>query len=188
LFFLKLVNLTIHQSLLKQPLLHYTLIAMKKILFILIGLGIHLCAEAEIYKHVDADGRVTYTNVPMKGAVKTNIESPASSSSSDKADRPSSSTPTPANFPRVDKEDQKQRDDKRRQILQEELAQERQALEEAKKNLAEGETKPEVFRGKDGKTYRNVAKFQEKMDKLQEEVSLHEKNIGLLEKELSSLK
>ena len=45
-------------------------------------------------------------------------------------------------------------------------------------------------KGKDGKTVtrRNVAKFQEKMERLQENVSLHEKNIELLEKELSSLK
>jgi len=161
---------------------------MKKILFVLIGLSIHLCAEAEIYKHVDADGHVTYTNMPMKGAVKLNLEPPTSSSPGDKAGRSSTSTPTPANFPKVDKENQKQRDDKRREILEGELASERKALEEAKKAYAEGEANPEVFRGKNGKVYRNVAKYQEKMQKLQEDVSLHEKNVGLLEKELGSLK
>jgi hypothetical protein len=154
-------------------------------------------AHAEIYKHVDADGHVTYSNVPMKGATKLNLEPAVSGSgtSSGKSGK-ASATPTPADFPKVEKAEQKQRDDKRRQILEEELAAERKALEDAKKNLAEGETDPEVFKttvmGKDGKpqvvTRRNVAKYQEKMTKLQDDVSLHEKNIELLEKELGSLK
>lgn len=166
---------------------------MKKFLLLLLGLGVHYAAMAEIYKHVDADGNVTYSNVPMKGATKLDIEPSAPSGG---AAPKASKTPTPANFPRVDKSEQKQRDDKRRQILEEELAAEREALEEAKKNLAEGENDPEVFKstvkGKDGKpvvvTRRNVAKFQEKMERLQENVSLHEKNIELLEKEIAGLK
>lgn len=161
---------------------------MKKLICLLLGLGVHLSAGAEIYKHIDADGNVTYSNIPMKGAQKLDIEPPATSGTPPAKTK----TPTPANFPRVDKSEQKQRDEKRRQILEEELASERLALEEAKKALAEGEADPEVFRvkGKDGKTVtrRNVAKYQEKISQLQENVSLHEKNIELLEKELSSLK
>lgn len=171
--------------------LNYTSI-MKKFLLLLIGLGIHFGAEAEIYKHVDAEGNVTYSNVPMKGATKLDIEPPVSSGTPPAKAK----TPAPANFPRVEKSEQKQRDAKRRQILEEELANERLALEEARKNLEEGEADPEVFKttvkGKDGTskvvTRRNVAKFQEKMERLQENVSLHEKNIELLEKEISQLK
>ena len=162
---------------------------MKKLICLLLGLAVHFSAGAEIYKYVDSDRKVTYSNIPMKGASKLDIEPPATSGS---APAKSTKTPTPANFPRVEKSEQKQRDEKRRQILQEELANERLALEEAKKAQAEGEADPEVFKvkGKDGKTVtrRNVAKFQEKMERLQENVSLHEKNIELLEKELSSLK
>jgi hypothetical protein len=164
---------------------------MKKLLCLLVGFSVSLPAIAEIYKHVDAEGKVTYSNVPMKGATKLDIEPPVAGSPPPKA-----KTPAPANFPRVDKSEQKQRDDKRRQILEEELANERLALEEAKKNLEEGEADPEVFKtkvvGKDGKakvvTRRNVAKFQEKMERLQENVDLHQKNIELLEKEISALK
>ena len=166
---------------------------MKKLICLLLGLGVHFSAGAEIYKQVDADGNVTYSNIPMKGATRLDIEPSVPSGS---APAKSTKTPTPANFPRVDKSEQKQRDGKRRQILEEELANEHLALEQAKKDLAEDETDPEVFKttiaGKDGKpkvvTRRNVAKFQEKMERLQENVSLHEKNIELLEKELSSLK
>jgi hypothetical protein len=162
---------------------------MKKYFLLLVGLGLSVSAAAEIYKHVDADGRVTYSNVPMKGASKLEIEPPVTSSPPPPK---ATKTPTPANFPRVDKNEQKQRDDKRRQILEEELATERQALEEAKAALAEGEKDPEVFRvkGKDGKTVvrRNVARYQEKIAQLQGNVDLHQKNVELLEKEIAALK
>ncbi|MBU3737255.1 MAG: DUF4124 domain-containing protein [Methylobacterium sp.] len=145
-------------------------------------------AYAEIYKQVDADGRVTYSNVPSKGAVKLNLEPPAQGGGSGAAPSQKARVPTPANFPRVDEDTQRVRDDKRRQILESELAGERKALEEAKKNYTEGEANPESFIGKDGKRYRNMAKFDEKMQKLREEVSQHEKNIELLEKEINNLK
>lgn len=162
---------------------------MKKLALLLVGIGVALSAAAEIYKQVDANGNVTYSNIPMKGATKLDLEPPVSTTAPPAR---SGKTATPANFPRVDKSEQKQRDDKRRQILQEELAAERQALEDAKQALAEGEADPEVFKvkGKDGKTVtrRNVAKYQEKIAQLQENISLHEKNIELLEKELAALK
>ncbi|HQR50221.1 MAG TPA: DUF4124 domain-containing protein [Methylophilaceae bacterium] len=158
---------------------------MKKLLFILIGLGIQLGAHAEIYKQVDADGHVTYSNVPIKGATKLNLDPPPSGSSSTKAP---ARTATPANFPRVDQETQRQRDDKRRQILEDELANEKKALEEARKNYVEGEANPEMFTAAGGKRFRNVPKYEEKMKGLQEDVSQHEKNVELLEKELGSLK
>ena len=145
-------------------------------------------ARAEIYKQVDADGRVTYSNVPSKGAVKLNLEPPAPGGGGGAAPSQKARVPTPANFPRVDQDTQRTRDDKRRQILEAELAGERKALEEAKKNYAEGEANPETFKGKNGKTYRNVAKFDEKMQKLRDEVTQHEQNIELLQKELDNLK
>lgn len=146
--------------------------------------------QAEIYKKVDANGHVTYSNVPTKGAEKLDLEPPASPSSNagsgNREGRPK--TVTPANFPRVDKQTQNQRDDKRKQILQEELETEKKALEDAKKAYAEGESVPEVYRAANGKTFRNVAKFEEKMQRLQADVDAHEKNVQLLQKELDSIK
>ena len=66
-------------------------------------------------------------------------------------------------------------------------AAEKAALAEAKKAYAEGESDPETFKTKDGKTLRNVAKFQEKMKNLQADVDAHQRNIELLEKEISAL-
>jgi hypothetical protein len=148
-------------------------------------------AYAEIYKHVDAEGRVTYSNVKIKGAKKLYLE-PADTNFGNGSDgqtkrTPSAKTPTPASFPKVDAGTQNQRDGKRKEILQAELATERQALEEAKKAYAEGESNPEVFRTADGSVRRNVPKFQEKMKTLQENVDAHQRNIQLLEKEISSI-
>lgn len=147
-------------------------------------------AHAEIYKYVDAEGRVTYSNVKIKGAKKIVLEPADTSfggnnSPSHRANTTKSATP--AGFPKVDSDTQKQRDGSRKEILQSELDSEKAALAEAKKAYAEGEADPETFKTKDGKTLRNVAKFQEKMKSLQADVDAHQRNIDLLEKEISAL-
>lgn len=147
-------------------------------------------ASAQIYKHVDENGRVTYSNVKMKGATKLELEQPASNSvgANPSATRANSAkTPTPSDFPKVTPEAQGQRDDKRKSVLKAELDAEKKALEDAKKAYAEGESNPEVYRTADGRTFRNVPKFEEKMKKLKEEVDSHQRNIEMLEKEISRL-
>jgi hypothetical protein len=157
--------------------------------------------RAEIYKHVDAEGRITYSNVKIKGAKKLYLEpadtSFGNNSGGETKRAPSSQTATPAGFPKVDAGTQNQRDGKRKEILQAELDTEKKALEEAKKAYTEGESNPEVYKtpvviGKDGKksggnTLRNVPKFQEKMKSLQANVDVHQRNIELLEKEISTI-
>ena len=150
----------------------------------LLLLGAAMSAQAQIYKHVDANGRVTYSNIPIKGGVQLDIEPPASS---EPPQQKRAKTPTPSDFPRVDRKTQDQRDDKRRQILQSELEIEQKALKEAQQAYEEGKAKPEVYRGANGKTFRNVAKFQEKMERLQADVDLHKNNIELLQKELAAI-
>lgn len=84
-------------------------------------------AHAEIYKHVDEQGRVTYSNVPMKGATKLNLE-PLNTVP---ATRSKTSAASPSGFPKVDGDTQKKRDDTRRKILEEELAAEEKMLADA---------------------------------------------------------
>lgn len=144
-----------------------------------------MLAQAEIYKSVDKDGHVTYSSSPIKGGKRIILE-------------PTSSYPSPSgrsrnveaaqNFPRVDGATQRGRDDTRRQILEEELSTEQKLLAEANRDLKEGEGAPEVYRGKDGKTYRNVAKYDEKVKDLKEQVELHQRNVDALKTELSRLK
>jgi hypothetical protein len=141
-------------------------------------------AQAEIYKAVDEDGHVTYSSTPIKGGKKIILEPLPTMVPPARA----RSTATPVDFPRVDGETQKGRDDTRRKILEDELAAEQKLLEEARQNLKEGEEKPEVFRTKDGKIFRNVAKYDEKIKDLTGQVELHQKNVEALQTELSKLK
>ncbi len=170
---------------------------MKKRLFLLlIAFTLSDQAFAEIYKRVDADGSVTYSNIKSKGSTRLELDPDANTISSDRAKalvRISNSTankraPTPEDFPRIDKNTQNQRDDKRKDILQHELASEKTALDQARKAYAEGESKPEVYKGANGNTFRNAPKFEEKMKNLQANVNSHQKNIELLQKELDSPK
>ncbi|MFW5431914.1 MAG: DUF4124 domain-containing protein [Methylophilaceae bacterium] len=166
-----------------------------------------LTSHAVIYKHVDADGRITYSNVKIKGAKKVYIE-PADTSfgtqgGSEERAKPATKK-SPSSFPKVDDETQKNRDASRKQILLSELESEKKALEAAKEAYKQGESNPEVFRkfkkvtvkNKNGTTTtksvpagtgRNVAKYQEKIKGLQETVDSHQRNIELLEKEISNL-
>lgn len=150
-------------------------------------------AQAEIYKQVDAEGNVTYSNVKLKGAKKLALE-PADTSfgngnnaTSPAPRAPQAKTPTPSSFPKVDANTQNQRDSKRKDILQAELESEKKALESAKKAHAEGAQNPEVYKGADGKTFRNVAKFDEKMQGLQTQIDVHQRNIELLTKEIGNI-
>jgi len=133
-------------------------------------------AWADIYKKVDEDGRVTYSNVPSKGAQKLNLEPlntvPAS--------KPKSQSPD--NFPRVDSGTQKERDYKRRQILENELAQEMNQLEEAQKAVAEGQ---EVRLGDERHNYQ---KYLDRVQRLKDAVAEHEKNIDALRQEIAGFR
>jgi hypothetical protein len=137
-------------------------------------------AQADIYKRVDDEGHVTYSSAPIKGGKKLHLEPlptmpPPSSRSSE-------------SFPRVNPETQSRRDDTRRKILEDELATEQRALEDARAKLKEGQDNPEMDKTANGQTFRNVAKDEEKVNALREDVNSHEKNVEALKTELSNLK
>lgn len=139
-----------------------------------------MLVHAEIYKAVDENGHVTYSSTPLKGGKKLILEPLPTMV-------PPANVQAPEDFPRVDNETQRGRDDTRRKILQDELNAEQKLLDEATQNLKDGESKPEVFKGQDGRTYRNVAKYDEKIKTLQEQVDLHKNNVEALKTELSKL-
>lgn len=136
-----------------------------------------MAAQAEIYKAVDENGHVTYSSTPIKGGKKLMLE-PLPTMMPQQV---------PADFPRVDNATQRGRDDTRRMILLDELKTEQALFDEAAQNLKEGESNPETFKRADGRTYRNVAKYDEKIKTLQEQVDLHKNNIEALKTELSKL-
>jgi len=143
-------------------------------------------AHAEIYKHVDKDGRVTYSSEPVKGARKLQLE-PLNTVPAPKA-RSKSGEESSTGFPRVDKATQNQRDDRRRNILEDELASEHQALAAAREKLKVAQDTPEVYRTQSGQIFRNVAQYEENVRLAQEAVQAHEDNIKALQTELANLK
>ena len=145
-------------------------------------------SNAEIYKRVDPDGRVTYSNVKTKGATRLDLDPDTNTISNDRAKSIANKhSVSPEGFPKIDKQTQVKRDDKRQDILKSELESEKEALDQAKKAFEEGQSNPDIYRTADGKILRNVPKFQEKMKNLQAEVDTHQKNIELLQKELDAL-
>ena len=146
-------------------------------------------ARADIYKFTDEHGVVTYTNVPSRlpasGASKVAVDpppapipAPAGTPSSPQAKARAS---TPANYPRVDAETQKQRDSTRRQILEEELKSEEKLLGESRQAATEGEA---TRLGDE----RNYQKYLDRVQKLKDDVEQHEKNVASLRRELANLK
>lgn len=135
-----------------------------------------LPARAEIYKFIDDNGMVTYTNMPRPGVkpqiviadpVKSGASTgakPASQRSNQRSNA-SRASPSPQYFPKVDASTQRKRDDMRRQLLEEELASEQRSLSAARTAL-------NTLSRRSGADY----------DKQLEGVRLHEKNIEMLKK------
>ncbi len=125
------------------------------------------------------DGNMHYTNIaPEKGWKKLScgVGEQARSDSSAKG------APTPAGFPRVDADTQRGRDSLRRKVLTDELDTEEKLLAEARTAYGDGAPQPLPEEQKDAQKYAN------RLSKLRQSVSLHEKNIEALRKELAALK
>jgi hypothetical protein len=139
-------------------------------------------AQAEIYKFVDENGQVTFTDVYRKGAKRIDLPgAPAPLSGGAKAPRRASYNPSPADFPRIDPGTQKRRDDIRRQVLQDEISGERRNADEARRQLTLGERLQPGERATDA-TYLNRVK------NLRSALQQHEQNITAIQRELANLK
>ncbi len=139
-------------------------------------------AQAEIYKYVDENGQVTFSDVYRKGSKRIELPAaPAPLPTPKKAPAKASYKPSPADFPRIDARTQKRRDDVRRQVLQDEIDAERRNAEEARRQLALGERLQPGEQPTD-ETYRN------RVNKLRETVHQHEQNIISIQRELANVK
>jgi hypothetical protein len=139
-------------------------------------------ARAEIYKYIDENGQVTFTDMARKGVKPNQVYDlpggPARVGGGNSSGKKSASF-RPADFPRIDPATQRKRDDLRRLVLQEELANERQNLDEAKRQLVLGTRTMPGERASDD-SYINRTR------KLQGAVEQHESNIGAIQKELGT--
>lgn len=144
-------------------------------------------AGAEMWKCVSADGSPLYINsLKLKADAKDckplHLDPPPPAqpaATRSQAQQPQQ--PKPANFPSVDNETQKQRDAGRRKILEQELAQEQQQLDAAKKQLTEQQ---ELRLG----TEKNFARVEERLKPFEARVKLHESNIDSLKRELGNIR
>ena len=126
---------------------------------------------------------MTYSNIPIKGAKKLNLDPVTVVPAAKPKLAGAASSPSPAGFPKVDAGTQKARDGMRQQILEEELAAEIRLLSESRQTLAEAEA---ARAGKDASKL--PAKFLERLQQLKDSLSLHEKNIQALKIEIANLK
>ena len=140
-------------------------------------------AHAQVYKCVDEEGRVTYTNdrTIAKGCTQLSQDQPVSTIPAPAARPSPAPSAAPQNFPRVSPDAQRERGQSRRQILEKELAQEESALTEAQKALADQEAV----------RYGNERNYQRVLDRLapfKEKVEQHQRNVDALKRELRELR
>src|SRR4029077_15536370 len=122
------------------------------------------------------------SNVPIKRARKvTCFQAPAPPPPEPSARPAVQPTATDTGRPRVEAGTQRKRDQDRRTILEDELAREQKALDDARKALAQQET----LRAGDE---RNYSRVQERLAPFQEAVATHEKNIASIKQELATSK
>jgi hypothetical protein len=145
-------------------------------------------AWAETCKYLDSDGRVIYSNTPNsppKGATKVKCFDDPSPKPAPATARNSDAKPTNSDartkLPRVSEDTQKTRDNERRRILEQELADETKQLAQAKEQLAAQEAT------RDGNE-RNYQRFLERVQPYRDAVATHERNLDAIRREIANLK
>jgi len=132
--------------------------------------------QETLYRCSTESGAFSYFNVPDGNGTPAAGSAPAPPSTS------TPKVPTPASFPRVDPETQKGRDGVRRKVLGEELASEEKLLTESRAAYAEG-APPALPEEK-----ADAEKYRARIARLKQTVTVHEKNVEALKKELATVK
>jgi len=157
-----------------------------KLSVLMLGLCVAAPAHADMYKYIDASGRVTYTNQPIRGAQLMYREPAATpavrpENGGNTARKKASANPAPIDFPRVNTDVQRKRDNVRRNVLEDELHAEELSLADAVAAKREGEVmRPGEKASSPGYITRTY--------KLDSDIKLHRDNINALRRELSSVK
>ena len=149
-------------------------------------------AQGTVWRCAEADGRPHYTNIKKDTEGKScvvvtkevsvvSVNWPSATPAATRAPGTQAATATPPNFPRVDRDTQRARDDNRRKILEDELATEERSLVDAKAKLTEQES---VRHGDE----RNYQRVLDRLKPYQEAVELHERNVSAIRRELANLK
>lgn len=145
--------------------------------------------HAEIYKRVDVEGRITYSNIQLNNSVPIKVGNAPKKRA--KRVAPTAKPARKQYTAKVSKQMQSQRDLTRKEILLDEFSSEQAALIESEQAYLDGKSNPEIYHKKNANgttsTFRNVPKFNAKMKNLQAEIDSHRRNIALLKKEIAAL-
>lgn len=156
----------------------------------LLGPVVH--AQNEIFLCVDDEGRKTFTNTGnTKGCRRQDVGPVMTVPAPRVPARPAASNgstnggleqrATPANFPRVDGDTQRSRDSDRRRILEDELRAEEERVGKLRVEFNNGEPERQGDE-------RNFARYQERVQRLQQDIQRGENNIVALRREIASLR
>ena len=145
--------------------------------------------SSDIFMCVDEQGNKSFQNVGSgKGCKRVDVgpvlsvpapRQPANRGVQSAAENRASVSP--ASFPRVDRDTQRTRDSDRRRILEDELRVEEERLGHLRAEFNNGE--PER-RGDE----RNYALYQERLQRLRDDVARVENNVGALRREIALLR
>lgn len=140
-------------------------------------------AQGTVWKCMEGDGRAHYTNIKKEtdGKNCTVVTKEVSVVPGGTPQRSAPVAGSPSDFPKVNRDTQKARDDSRRKILEDELANEEKSLADARAKLSEEES----VRFGDEKNYQRVL---DRLKPYQDDVERHERNVAALKKELSNVK
>jgi hypothetical protein len=148
-------------------------------------------AQTTVYKCVDVQGRVEFTDTGKKGCKALDLpgyipapperRGPAPAAGRAGNPAPAAATPSPSNFPRVDTSQQRARDDDRRGILTDELRAEEKKLADLRATFNNGEPERQG-------NERNYAKYQERVAQMRDDISRTERNIEALRREIANIK
>ena len=127
--------------------------------------------DGNTYRCVTESGAFSYFNVPGAPAPPPPAATPRGSRVT---------TPSPAGFPKVDSATQKGRDDIRRKVLGDELASEEKLLAEARVAYADGAPPPLP------EERASADKYRARIARLRQAITVHERNIEALRKEIGS--
>ena len=162
-------------------------IATTSLAVLLVSAALPSGARAEIYECIDQNGNKRFTNITAeaKGCKVLNVgpvnTAPSQPSPGTKGQPKASALPTPANFPRVDRETQAHRDNDRRRILENELANEQKQLDDAKRDLAAQESQ----RLGDERNYQRVL---DRLEPYKKKVKQHEDNVAAIRREIGNIR
>jgi len=128
--------------------------------------SVSFTAQSELYKYVDKSGNVTYSNIPLKDAQKLEL--------------PPLTVVPRTNLELETKTPELSANGKHRDAIEKKIDDEIKLLEEKEKEYNNGE--PERIGSE-----RNYQRYLDRIQRLKNEISLHEKNIGTLKLELQNL-